>query len=89
MPLKQLKTLSYDKSQLFGLELKIFIGTILNFAIIVYVLLIKDLNASGEINVEMIDIFCEKGCFEIEDSERILTVKKKKYLFTRVIFLFS
>ena len=29
-------------------------------------------NASGNLNVENIDVFCEKGVFEIEDSRRML-----------------
>ena len=30
------------------------------------------LNASGELNVENIDVFCEKGVFGVEQTKRIL-----------------
>ena len=46
----------------------------------------------GEMNVENIDVFCEKGVFEVEDSQRILEVADicccVKYIMnTRNIFL--
>eukprot|EP00743_Colponemidia_sp_Colp-15_P002051 GILK01002225.1.p1 GENE.GILK01002225.1~~GILK01002225.1.p1 ORF type:complete len:448 (+),score=74.52 GILK01002225.1:72-1346(+) len=34
------------------------------------------LQTSNQINVEMIDVFCEKGVFELEDSRRILEAGK-------------
>jgi len=34
-------------------------------------------NASGNLNVENIDVFCEKGVFEIEDSRKMLEAGKK------------
>ena len=33
-----------------------------------------DLFNAGELNVENIDVFCEKGVFEVEHSQRILEV---------------
>ena len=30
----------------------------------------------GDLAVENIDVFCEKGVFEIEDSRKIMEVKK-------------
>ena len=32
------------------------------------------LKYSGQLNVENIDVFCEKGVFEIEDSRKIMEV---------------
>jgi len=34
-------------------------------------------NASGNLNVENIDVFCEKGVFEIEDSRKMLEAGQK------------
>ena len=36
--------------------------------------LFKKFSFPGEMNVENIDVFCEKGVFEVEDSKRILKV---------------
>jgi len=38
---------------------------------------VLDANASGELNVENIDVFVEKGVFEIQDSRKILSAGKE------------
>ena len=35
---------------------------------------VMELIKRGELGVENIDVFCEKGVFEVEDSKRILEV---------------
>lgn len=35
-------------------------------------------NAAGELNVENIDVFCEKGVFGVEETKRILVAGKEK-----------
>ena len=37
---------------------------------------IKELNETGELSVENIDVFCEKGVFETDASRRILQAGK-------------
>ena len=33
---------------------------------------IKDLEDKGDLHVDNIDVFCEKGCFNVEQTRRIL-----------------
>lgn len=37
------------------------------------------LSPTGDLAVENIDVFCEKGVFEIEDSRKIMEVKRAKW----------
>ena len=37
---------------------------------------LKSLMTSGELHVDNIDVFCEKGVFELEDTEKILKAGK-------------
>lgn len=37
---------------------------------------LKSLMTSGDIHVDNIDVFCEKGVFELEDTEKILKAGK-------------
>ena len=42
--------------------------------------LLKNFPFPGEMNVENIDVFCEKGVFEVEHSQRILEVRGHPYI---------
>ena len=39
---------------------------------------VAELNAAGEFNVENIDVFCEKGVFDVEQTRRILRAGKSR-----------
>ena len=41
---------------------------------------LENFSFPGEMNVENIDVFCEKGVFEVEHSQRILEVRGHPYI---------